>query len=111
MTSPYQCWGVYQHNNLVGYAILLIVLDEVTLMDIAINPSVQGQGIGRYLLTEVLEQCRRQQLHSCFLEVRVSNQPAITLYQSLGFQLLETRKGYYPAQRGREDALMMSLAI
>lgn len=108
ITPPYQGWALYHDVQLVGYAILLIVLDEVTLMEIAIQPTMQGQGYGRHLLQEVLNECQHQKMYKCFLEVRVSNQAAIALYQSLGFELLETRKDYYPAAGGREDALMLA---
>lgn len=108
LTTPYQGWALFHNEQIVGYAILLIVLDEVTLMEIAISPALQGQGLGGYLLTDILRECQRQNMHSCFLEVRVSNQKAISLYQSLGFKLLESRKDYYPTANGREDALMMA---
>jgi ribosomal-protein-alanine N-acetyltransferase len=46
-----------------------------------------------------------------FLEVRTSNTSAITLYESIGFNEMGLRPGYYPAQHGREDALLMGVAL
>ncbi|MDC8831652.1 ribosomal protein S18-alanine N-acetyltransferase [Alteromonas gilva] len=110
-TSPYECWLVISDDVILGYAILLIVLDEVTVMDIAIAPEYQGQGVGKQLLQHVLCHCRHQQHRVCFLEVRESNQAAIHVYTKAGFALLERRKNYYPIAGGREDALMMSLQL
>ncbi|NVK55144.1 MAG: ribosomal protein S18-alanine N-acetyltransferase [Alteromonadaceae bacterium] len=110
-TSPYECWLAEGNGQIVGYVILLIVLDEVTIMDIAIAPEFQGQGIGKQLLRHVLSHCRNQKHRVCFLEVRESNQAAIHVYTKAGFTLLERRKNYYPVAGGREDALMMSLML
>ena len=110
-SSPYECWLALSDNAVLGYAILLIVLDEVTIMDIAIAPEHQGQGVGKQLLQHVLSHCRKQQHRICFLEVRESNQAAIHVYTQAGFSVLERRKNYYPVPGGREDALIMSLTL
>lgn len=110
-TSPYECWVLTSDNQVVGYAILLIVLDEVTLMDIAVSKAVRGQGAGKALLEFVIERCQQLNASVCFLEVRESNQVAKSLYLNHGFALLERRKNYYPVEGGREDALMMALPL
>jgi ribosomal-protein-alanine N-acetyltransferase len=46
-----------------------------------------------------------------FLEVRPSNISAIVLYENIGFSEMAIRRGYYPAQNGREDAVLMGLAL
>jgi ribosomal-protein-alanine N-acetyltransferase len=89
------------------------VLDEATLLNIAVAPAVRGQGVGRRLLASALPrlcQCGTKQL---FLEVRPSNRAAIALYRSLGFRDDGLRPNYYAARAGlpTEDALLMSLSI
>ncbi|OFI36093.1 ribosomal-protein-alanine N-acetyltransferase [Alteromonas lipolytica] len=110
-TPPYECWLMKHEGQVVGYAILLIVLDEVTLMDIAISQSQRGLGAGKALLNFVIERCRQLNARCCFLEVRESNVVAQQLYLRSGFTQLERRKGYYPTAEGREDALMMWLQL
>ncbi len=110
-TSPYECWVMLNDGQVIGFAILLVVLDEVTLMDIAISAELRGQGAGERMLDFVINRCKQLNASGCFLEVRESNVAAHTLYSNSGFALLERRKGYYPTKDGREDALMMSLPI
>lgn len=110
-TAPYECWVMLCDGQVIGFVILLVVLDEVTLMDIAISEELRGQGAGKRMLDFVINRCKQLNASSCFLEVRESNLAAHTLYANSGFELLERRKGYYPTKDGREDALMMSLPI
>ena len=110
-TAPYECWVMLSDGQVIGFAILLVVLDEVTLMDIAISAELRGQGAGKRMLDFVINRCKQLNASNCFLEVRESNLAAHTLYLNRGFELLERRKGYYPTKDGREDALMMSLPI
>ncbi|MEC9261937.1 MAG: ribosomal protein S18-alanine N-acetyltransferase [Pseudomonadota bacterium] len=110
-TSPYECWVLLNNRQVIGFAILLVVLDEVTLMDIAISKELRGQGAGKRMLGFVINRCKQLNASACFLEVRESNLAAHTLYLTNGFKLLERRKGYYPTKEGREDALMMSLPL
>lgn len=107
LTQPYEGWMVKQNDRVVGFCILLFVLDEVTLMEIAVSPDAQGQGIGKSMLEALLSHCKQKDMHSCWLEVRASNQRAIHLYTQCGFETVETRKGYYPTASGKEDAIVM----
>lgn len=107
ISSPYECWVLLHDGQVVGFAILLVVLDEITLMDIAISAGLRGQGAGKHMLDFVIRRCEQLNGSNCFLEVRESNLVAKKLYLNSGFELLERRKGYYPLANGREDALMM----
>jgi ribosomal-protein-alanine N-acetyltransferase len=104
-------YGAYVDNTLVGFYLASQVIDELTLIDIAVDPQHQGAGVGRALLKDML--CRGEQssaLHF-FLEVRASNKKAQRLYASEGFNELGVRRGYYPAAEGREDAVIMGLSL
>lgn len=94
-------------KQIVGYFVASAVAGEVTLMNIAIAPELQGQGAGQQLLQFLLDYSRQAQQEEIWLEVRSSNQAAINLYQKLGFVEVDVRKAYYPTENGREDAVIM----
>ncbi|WP_145482400.1 ribosomal protein S18-alanine N-acetyltransferase [Yersinia aldovae] len=98
-------------QQMVGFAISQIVLDEATLFNIAIDPQHQRQGYGRLLLEYVIEQLGTRDVFALWLEVRASNARAIALYESLGFNEVSVRRNYYPSVNGREDAIMMALPM
>lgn len=111
LIEPYFAYQLVLDGELQGYYIGLQVLDEITLMDIAICSHYQGQGWGKFLLDDFIEQCRGRNGHEVWLEVRESNIPAINLYSSVGFELIEKRKAYYETNVGSEAALVMRLAL
>ena len=68
-------------------------------------------GIGRQMLMLLIERARQAGMGDAFLEVRPSNPLALALYQSVGFVQIGRRKGYYQAENGREDALVLKLDL
>ncbi len=93
---------------LIGYAVLMTVLDEVHLLNLSVSGAHQRQGIGRRLLGRLMTMNRKTGARGMFLEVRPSNQPAIALYESEGFVRIGIRRNYYPSFDGkREDAIVM----
>ncbi len=95
-------------GRLLGFALYQHVLDEATLMNIAVRPQQQGQGYGSRLLRCLIETLAGRGLARLLLEVRCSNGAAISLYRRLGFVDDGRRPEYYPVPGGREDALLMS---
>ncbi|MBQ8309078.1 MAG: ribosomal protein S18-alanine N-acetyltransferase [Clostridia bacterium] len=87
-----------------GYVLGTQLFEDAELLRIAVLPDFRGQGLGKELLDEFLRQAKRRGAEKVFLEVRVSNLPAITLYQSRGFECLRVREKYY---ENVEDALEM----
>lgn len=98
-------------GRLVAFAITQVVLDEATLFNIAVAPDMQRQGLGRTLLERVIDDLTRRDVVTLWLEVRRSNQRAITLYDALGFNEVSLRRNYYPTSDGREDAIIMALPL
>ncbi|MBO1255162.1 ribosomal protein S18-alanine N-acetyltransferase [Alteromonas sp. 5E99-2] len=101
-------------NSIIAYAITLQVLDEITLMDIAVHQSARNKGIGTDFLKQVIGQFDTQSTRQCFLEVRAANITAIRVYQKLGFSEVGKRASYYPGVNDpkiRESALIMSLVL
>lgn len=98
-------------RQFAGYCVSMQILDEVTLMDLAVCPKYRGFGGGRMLLDELLKRSQNNQAATIWLEVRSSNIVAINLYQSMGFTTVDVRKNYYPTKNGKEDALVMQYLL
>lgn len=89
--SSYKFLGIFNRNRLAGYIILLDSVDIYEVIKIAVSPNYRKRGMGKKLLGSVLKDLDK----NLMLEVRVSNQPAISLYEGLGFKEINIRKGYY----------------
>lgn len=107
----YVCWAMEQQNDLLGYAVTSLAVGEYHILNLTVRPESQGQGYGRFLLRSLVEWAKQQGGETAFLEVRPSNHAALHLYTSEGFNEVGLRKGYYPASRGREDALVMAKTL
>jgi len=95
----------------IGYWVAMPGVDELHLLNITVAPGLQRTGHGRALLHRVVACARARGDETLWLEVRPSNLPARALYQAEGFSEVGRRRGYYPADRGREDALVMRLPL
>lgn len=94
-------------NGVVGYAGAWLVYDEGQITNIAIRLSARRQGFGAKLTSALIEECFKRGMHEIFLEVRISNLSALSLYRKLGFTVKGMRKNYY--SEPKEDAYIMSL--
>lgn len=92
-------------KDVVGYAGIWHVLDEGHITNIAVHKNHRGCGIGRRLVSELINMSYNLKLLAITLEVRQTNMPAISLYRSLGFLEKGIRKGYY--EDTKEDAIIM----
>ncbi len=111
LESGYYMVVMEQQDKLIGYGVVQIILDEGHLLNITVDPVLNGRGLGRELLLHLLDHARTH-TDTLFLEVRPSNHRAIALYQSSGFNEIGLRRNYYPAKDGgREDALLMAMAF
>ena len=111
VNAGYDCWTVTHGEVVIGYAILMIALDEAHLLNIAIAPEWQNQGVGRAFLSHMVQVARQAGCQIIYLEVRPSNVAARHLYKTVGFQQIAIRPDYYPALHGREDALFLGLTL
>lgn len=107
LAAGHDCTVMTQDGQLCAYSIFSQVVDEASLLNIAVSSALQGQGFGRLLLADGLKKQRRAGASQCFLEVRASNVTAQALYRSAGFKPVGERKDYYPAHTGREHAIVM----
>lgn len=99
--------GAYESDGsaLVGYLVVSRYVDAWHVMNVAVTPAYRRRGIARLLLERLFEQTASDERRGYTLEVRVSNEGAIKLYQGLGFVARGVRRGYYTDNR--EDALIM----
>jgi len=111
LRSGHSCWVMIENDDLVGYALMYLVLDEAHLLNISVAKAKQGLGLGRRLLAHMIDKARGYGARNMFLEVRPSNKSAIALYEDVGFNEMSVRRNYYPAANGREDAILMGLAL
>lgn len=111
ISSGYSAWVLLLDEKIIGYALLMMVLDEAHLLNLSIATAYQKQGLGRYLLEHMLQIAKNHQAANMFLEVRPSNISAIALYENIGFNEMAIRRNYYPAANGREDAVLMGLTL
>ena len=111
LAAGYSCWMYERDGEPIGYAVLMLAADEAHLLNLSIAAAWQRQGHGGRLLQRRRAAARELGARLIFLEVRPSNAAALRLYQRHGFQRVGLRREYYPAQAGREDALIYSLPL
>ena len=106
LTNPLSAWFVAVENGVVlGYVGSQAVLDEADMMNIAVSPEARRCGIAQGLVAVLVAALQAKGVRCLTLEVRVSNEPAITLYHKLGFTQVGRRPNYY--RNPKEDALIL----
>ena len=106
LDNPLSLWLVAEQDGAVcGYVGSQTVLDETDMMNIAVRPDCRRHGIAAALIDELIVRLKERGSHILRLEVRVSNAPAIALYNSMGFTQLGIRKNYY--RNPKENALIL----
>ncbi len=111
MKSGYSCMVLADHDDVYGYTIVMVGLEESHILNVCIAESIRGRGWARYMIQDIIDFCTSSKCNELFLEVRPSNTIAIELYHSLGFNEIGVRPGYYKAEEGREDAVLMVLSM
>jgi ribosomal-protein-alanine N-acetyltransferase len=99
------CLGAFEGQELVGYMIISRYVDAWHVMNLAVDPALRRRGIAMSLLERLFEVTDDDARRGYTLEVRVSNEGAISLYEQAGFRARGIRRGYYTDNR--EDALIM----
>ena len=109
--AGYAC-RLYRHAaGLIGYSVATVAAGEAHILNLSIAAEQQRQGHGARLLAHMLALAGAQRARTVFLEVRPSNESALRLYRRSGFKRIGVRRGYYPGESGREDALVLSLEL
>lgn len=109
--ADYHCWVVECGGAIVGYSVVMIAAGEAHLLNLSIAAGWQRRGLGTALLRFIVKLASDYASQKVYLEVRASNAAARALYRRTGFAEIAVRRGYYPAGAGREDAVVMELAL
>ncbi|MDP1707831.1 MAG: ribosomal protein S18-alanine N-acetyltransferase [Gammaproteobacteria bacterium] len=107
----YCCWVYKTEHALAGYAVMSVGAGEAHLLNLCVRTEWRRYGLGRRLLKHMLSIARGHHADTALLEVRPSNQAAISLYHAVGFNEVGMRKAYYPAANGKEDAIILALSL
>ena len=107
----YHCVVVDGPQGLCGYGVMSTGAGEAHVLNVCVGRALRGRGAGRALMHAMLDHARNAGVELVFLEVRPSNRVAIALYESMGFERIGLRPGYYQASWGREDAFVYRLAL
>lgn len=102
--STYRC-ALSNENRCIGYMGIWKIMDEAHVTNLSVHPDFQNKKIAHRLLLASIDECYKEKIKYITLEVRVSNEKAIHLYEKFGFKSLGLRKKYY--QDNNEDALIM----
>ena len=107
----YLCWLALRGQEVIGHAVISVTAGESHMLNLSIAREHQGRGYGGRFIRFLVQQARERQAETMLLEVRPSNIAAINCYNSAGFNEVGSRKDYYPAPGGREDALLFAKQI
>ena len=106
LNNALSLWVVaVESNRVVGYVGSQSVMGWADMMNLAVDPDYRNRGIGRELVAQLIKRLKENEVTCLTLEVRVSNTPAVNLYNSLGFCEVGIRPGYY--RNPKEDALIL----
>ena len=108
LSSGYSCWVCRVDGTLIGYFVLMLIVDEAHLLTISVAAKRQKLGFGARLLRQAMDIALQRGARTLLLEVRPSNVSALSLYRQYGFKQIGVRRDYYPAEHGREDALVLT---
>lgn len=101
------------NGELAGYGMISLAADESHILNFAIKPANQRQGLGERLVRHLIDVAKNRSIKNMFLEVRVSNISAMRLYEKVGFICIDRRKDYYDTldKEVKEDAWVMKLEL
>lgn len=108
LSAGYCCWLMGQDDCVSGYGIMSVLADEAHILNLCIKPDLQNNGLGKEMLDHLIDLAKVHHADVMFLEVRPSNRQALKIYEKSGFDEVGSRKDYYPAKFGREDALILA---
>ena len=111
LRSGYHAQMLVAGDTVIGYYVAMLGVDEVHLLNITVDPPWQGQGWGRIMLDALALWARAQGAQWLWLEVRTSNTRSQQVYDRYGYRRVGERRNYYPAEHGREDAIVMSYRL
>lgn len=109
LAAGYAAQVAQRAGRVVAFGVMMLAPGEAQILNVSVVPDARREGLGRELVLRFVADAARMGAGQIFLEVRVSNAPAIALYEGAGFARIARRAAYYPAgpDGKREDALVM----
>ena len=107
----YCCWVIERNAQIDGYCVMQMGAGESHVLNLCVRVNAQGQGLGRTLLTRIIDVARDRGADTVLLEVSPTNTIARSLYPDMGFNEVGVRRAYYPGRQGREDALILARTL
>ena len=107
----YVCRVITVSRQVMAYGVMSLGAGEAHILNLCVGETYRCRGVGRRLLSSLIERATAAGMGDAFLEVRPSNTAAIRLYLALGFEQVGMRRGYYQAINGREDAAVLRRAL
>jgi ribosomal-protein-alanine N-acetyltransferase len=101
------CRVIEAGSDIAGYGIMSMGAGEAHVLNVCVREEYRGRGLARRVMLYLIDRARNAGMYEAFLEVRPSNTVAARLYESLGFEQVGVRRGYYQASNGREDAAVL----
>lgn len=112
LRTGHSAWTMRDESGrMMAYAVVMMALDEAHLLNLTVAPACQRFGFGWRMLEAMAENARGYGARTMLLEVRPSNSAAQSMYARYGFVRIGIRRSYYPARDGREDAIVMRVAL
>lgn len=111
LRAGYCCWVLEHAAELRAYGIMQVGSGESHILNICVHVRYRRLGFARLLLGHLLEVAAAHGADTALLEVRPTNAPALRLYETMGFNEVGVRRGYYPGHGGREDALILARTL
>ncbi len=103
----YKVFLIHPSDQILGFCLCRLILDEAEIITIAVHPHYRQQGIGTLLIDHTIRHLHDKRAIKLFLEVESSNLSALILYQRFEFQKISERLAYYRSKNGRGDAIIM----
>ena len=107
----YVCRVISVSRQVMASGVMSLGAGEAHILNLCVGEAYRCRGVGRRLLSSLIERATAAGMGDAFLEVRPSNTAAIRLYLALGFEQVGMRRGYYQAVNGREDAAVLRRAL
>ena len=111
LQAGYCCRVLEQEGVIQAYGVMSLEARIAHILNLCVGAESRGRGLGHRLLLAFLELAREEWAGAVVLEVRASNEPALQLYERMGFKQVDIRKNYYSGPQGSEDALVMLLLL
>ncbi|EJF98865.1 ribosomal-protein-alanine acetyltransferase [Bartonella vinsonii subsp. arupensis Pm136co] len=103
----YKASFIGQPDQMLGFCLCRLILDEAEIITIAVHPHFRRKGIGTLLIDSTLRHLHHERAIKLFLEVEETNLSALNLYQHFEFQKISKRPAYYQSKNSRTDAIIM----